>query len=340
MTATTDATASRIRRVAPSFRSAAILIVGTVLAIVVGPSLGAYQQDLLTSLLLYAAGATAWNLVGGMGGQFSLAHSIFIGAGSYTAVLVLRDFDVPPLAAIMAAALGGGAIALVVSVILFRLRGAYFTIGSMGLALGVLAWMTIWEFTGATRGVNAPISRVPLPEEIFVFAVIAAALAIGVSIAIFHSRFGLRVMAVRDDEEVADSLGVSPFGTKVTVMMISGLLTGLVGALLAYQRISVEPFSAFSLNWTVTFVVMSIIGGLGTVWGPSLGAVLIYYGLTVQLQSVPVVSTIVSGLLLIVLIRFLPDGLLGGARTVQMAWKSRARTNAHSHRTTHKEETP
>ena len=302
------------QRLSPALRSTTILALVGAAALLFSPSMGAYQQDLLTTLLLYIAGASAWNLVGGMGGQFSLAHSIFIGAGSYIAIIVLRDLRVAPLAAIGVAVIGSALIALVVSAVLFRLRGAYFTIGSMGLALGVLAWMTIWEFTGATRGVNAPISLVPRPQDILIWAVLAAVMAVGVSIAVYHSSFGLRLRAVRDDEEVADSLGVSPFVSKTIIMVVSGALTGLVGALFAYQRISVEPFSAFSLNWTISFVVMAIIGGLGSVWGPALGAVLIYYGITVQLQAFPTLSAIVAGALMIVLIKFLPDGLLGGLR--------------------------
>ena len=320
---TASASPRRLRWPGPALRSSLLLALGAVLVFFAAPSLGGYQQDLLTTLLLYVAGATAWNLIGGMGGQFSLVHSVFIGAGSYIAVMVLRDIAVPPEIALAIATLGSAVIALIISVILFRLRGAYFTVGSLGLGLGVLAWMTIWEFTGATRGVNAPISLVPLPQTILVYAIFAAAAALAASIALYHSRFGLRLRAVRDDEDVADSLGVSPFLTKTVVMVISGGLTGLAGALFAYQRISVEPFSAFSLDWTISFIVMSIIGGLGTVWGPAVGAVLIYYGLTVQLQAFPTASTIVSGVLMILLIKFLPFGLLGGIGALTARWRPR-----------------
>lgn len=102
--------------------------------------------------------------------------------------------------------------------------------------------------------------------------------------------------------------------------MVSGALTSVVGAVLALQRISVEPFSAFSIDWTLTFVLMAIIGGLGTVWGPVVGAVLVYYGLTVQLQAYPTASMLVSGALLILFIRFLPGGLLGGLRGLSDRW--------------------
>ena len=311
-------------RLPDSTPSWGVLVLLGLALVLIQPYVGRYNQDLLTSLLLYVAGASAWNIVGGMAGQFSLAHSVFIGAGSYTAVMVLRDQAVAPLLAVAAAAVTGAAIAALISGALLRLRGAYFTVGSMAVALAALAWMTTWDFTGATTGISAPIMSVPTPEMLYIYALVAAIMAVGVSIAVYHSPFGLRLMAVRDDEDVADSLGISPFRSKLTALVLSGAITAVVGAILAYQRISVEPFSAFSLNWTMTFVVMSIIGGLGTVWGPAIGATIIYYGLTVQLESLPTLSTIISGSLMIVLIKFLPGGILSGISRLRMRLSDRS----------------
>jgi branched-chain amino acid transport system permease protein len=324
---TTSRAGTRMSSILRSSRSRSwiALLAIALVATTISPVLGRYDRDLLTTLLLYIGGAVAWNLVGGIAGQFSLAHSAFIGTGSYAAVMLLRDLRVPVWTALAAAAVGGAILAVGISAILFRLRGAYFTVGSLAVALGALAWMTTWEFTGATTGVNAPISLVPSPEDLYFLAVIVAVLAIASAITVFHSGYGLRLMAVRDDEDVADSLGVSPFATKLIAMVVSGALTGLAGAVLGLQRISVEPFSAFSINWTMTFVVMSIIGGLGTVWGPVIGACLIYYGLTVQLQAFPTLSAIISGLLMIVLIKFLPGGVLGGLTAIRSSFLARLR---------------
>jgi branched-chain amino acid transport system permease protein len=298
-------------------RSWAVLAVVACLGLLLSAIAGRYQLDVLTTLVLYIAAASAWNLVGGIAGQFSLAHSVFIGAGSYAAVMAMRDLGVSAMSAVGLAVAISAVIALFTGLVLFRLRDAYFTVGSMAFTLAVLTWMTIWEFTGASRGISAPIDAVPRREELYLYALAIAVAAIAVSIVIFSSAYGLRVMAVRDDEEVADSLGVSPFWSKLGIMVVSGALTGSVGAVLALQRITVEPFSAFSVDWTMTFVVMSVIGGIGTIWGPVIGAVLVYYGLTVQLQSLPTVSTLVSGALLILVIRFAPNGLLGLYRTLR-----------------------
>lgn len=303
-------------RLTPATRSWAGLGVLLVAGFALHPLLGRSDQDTLTTLFLYIVGAAAWNLVGGVAGQFSLAQSAFVGAGAYATVMMMLKLGWSGTTALLAAAVAGILLALVMGVVLFRLRGAYFTIGSLAFALAALSWMTIWSFTGATQGLSAPLALAPAPDELFVIALVLAGLAIAVSIAVFHSAYGLRLMAVRDDEEVADSLGVAPFRSKLGVLVASGALTALAGGTLALQTISIEPFSAFSVNWTISFIVMAIVGGLGTIWGPVLGAVLIYYGLTVQLQGLPTVGSVVSGLLIVLLITFLPTGLLGGARGV------------------------
>lgn len=312
--------AATVVRHRPRFPAPARSWTGLALLLVAGvavhPLIGRSDQDTLTTLFLYIVGASAWNLVGGIAGQFSLAQSAFVGAGAYATVMVMLKLGWSGTTALVAAGAAGVLLALVMGVVLFRLRGVYFTIGSLAFALAAVSWMTIWSFTGATEGLSAPLALAPAPDTLFTLGLGLAVVAIAISIAVFHSGYGLRLMAVRDDEEVADSLGVAPFLSKLGVLVLSGALTALAGGALALQTISIEPFSAFSVTWTISFIVMAIVGGLGTVWGPVLGAAVIYYGLTVQLQELPTLGSVVSGLLIVVLIKFLPTGLLGGARAV------------------------
>ncbi|MDQ6740735.1 MAG: branched-chain amino acid ABC transporter permease, partial [Actinomycetota bacterium] len=290
-----------------------------------GPSLGRYQVTLVTTLLLYIAATTGWNLIGGVAGQFSLATSAFIGAGSYTTIMLLRGTGWPLWLTLAAAGALGGLFAALTGLVLFRLRGFYFTIGTLAVALAALTWMTTFAFTGATTGISAPLSLIPDTRTLYLIAVVLAGIAIAVSIAMIHSPLGLRLMAVRDDEEVAASLGVSPFRSKMSTMTVSGVIIGIVGGVLAIQKASIEPFSAFSLDWSITIVVMAIVGGIGTLWGPTIGAVLIYYGITVQLQAYPALSSILSGLLLVTVIMFLPSGIVGGTRKLIRRLATRAR---------------
>ena len=197
-------------------------------------------------------------------------------------------------------------------------------------ALAAMTWMTTWQLTGGTSGVSAPLALIPDSRTLYLWAVAAAAITIATAILVIDSGLGLRLKAVRDGEDIADGLGISPFRTKMVAMLLSGALTGLGGGLFALQKASVEPFSAFGLDWSITIIVMAIVGGLGTVWGPVLGAVVIYYGVTVQLQSLPAVSALLSGVILVAVIRFLPDGLLGSA-TRLVRWRA-TRRSAESRR--------
>ncbi|WP_172582521.1 branched-chain amino acid ABC transporter permease [Subtercola boreus] len=278
-----------------------------------GPAIGRYQMSLVTTLLAYVAAATAWNIIGGIGGQFSLASSAFIGVGSYVTIMMLRGTGLPLWSCLATAAVGGALFAALTGVVLFRLRGFYFTIGTLAVALAALTWMTTFAFTGATTGISAPLALIPSGAALYQMALVVAGVATAVGIVVFYSPFGLRLMAVRDDEDVADSLGISPFRSKMVAMTLSGAFIGLAGGVFALQKASIEPFSAFSLDWSITIVVMVVVGGIGTVWGPTIGAIVIYYGITVQLQSVPAVSSVISGILMILVIKFLPHGIVGGA---------------------------
>lgn len=294
-------------------RSLAGVAIGIIALLAVQGLLGRYQVSVLTTLLLYVCLVSAWNLLGGVAGQFSLAPSAFVGVGAYTTVMLLRGIQAPVWLALALAVVAGALFAAIVGLILFRLRGFYFTIGTLAVALAAMTWMTTWEFTGGTRGISAPLALVPDSGTLYVWAVAAAGIALVVSVLVIHSALGLRLRSVRDGEDIADSLGISPMSMKMVAMLLSGALTALGGGLFALQKASIEPFSAFSLDWSITIIVMAIIGGLGTVWGPVIGVVVIYYGITIQLQSLPAVSALLSGLILVLVIRFLPDGILGTA---------------------------
>jgi branched-chain amino acid transport system permease protein len=161
----------------------------------------------------------------------------------------------------------------------------YFAVGSLAVAVAVQIWMTNWNYTGATRGIGVPLAALPTPDGLYHDAVALAALVLAAAAIVKHSRFGLGLMSVRDDEDAAAGMGINGTATKLAAFTLSAFLTGLVGAVIALQQISIEPFSAFGLNWTISMVVMRTVGGLGTITGPVIGAVVIYYGLQVQLQN-------------------------------------------------------
>ena len=118
-------------------------------------------------------------------------------------------------------------------------------------------------------------------------------------------------MAVRDNEDAAGTLGVDAFRIKLVAFVLTSALTGLAGALLALRQVSIEPGAAFGLGWTINAIVMAVVGGVATLFGPLVGVLVVYYGIQTQLESYPELSSILTGVLLVVIVRFAPEGLWG-----------------------------
>jgi branched-chain amino acid transport system permease protein len=254
--------------------------------------------------------AQSWNLIGGLGGQFSVANHAFVGVGAYTVAMLLLKTGTPVGVAILASGALSVVVAAIASVPLFRLRGVYFSVGSLAVALAIQAWMIDWSYTGASTGLNLPIAQIPNSNALYR---IATVLAVGATLCVYlmlRSQFGLRLMAVRDNEDAATGLGVHGFTIKAAAFMFSAFIVGVAGALIALDQISIEPTTMFGISFTVNMIVMAIIGGLGTTLGPVIGVLVVYVGIQQQLQSSPSLSGILTGALLIVVIRFAPGGLL------------------------------
>ena len=286
-------------------------------------------QEILLNLLLWIGLAQAWNLIGGIGGQLSLGHSVFVGAGGYTlAMLVIKAGTPWPVALLLGGALSG-VLAWLLSFPLLRLSGVYFTIGSAAVALIALAWMVTWSWTGESRGVTIPLAAVPDRQVAFQVVAVLAVLTCVVAAVLLRSTVGLRLMAVRDDEAAASALGVSTRGVKRYALVLSAVLTGLLGGAIALNQVSIQPNSMFALQWVVTALVMVVVGGMGTVSGPIIGAFVIYYLVDRALEGQPVLQALLSGVLVIAVIELAPDGIVGllrtGASAVAGRWAARRR---------------
>lgn len=295
--------------VLPFRYAASLLVVVTALVLAAAGGIGPYQRDILITLLLYVALAQSWNILAGFGGQVSLGVSGFVGTGAYASGLVLLHTGVGYLTAVLASALIGAALAAVLAAPLLRLRGDYFAIGSLAAALALQAVALNWSFAGGSTGLTLPIAATPTPEVLLVLAIVMAALAVLAALVVQRSSFGLRLMAVRDNESAAVGLGVSSFGHKATALVLSGALSGVAGSLVALQQAAFEPGGAFSISWTLNALLMTVVGGIATVLGPVVGAVIIYYGVTKQLAGYQTTGLVIEGLLLIAVVRLAPQGL-------------------------------
>jgi branched-chain amino acid transport system permease protein len=270
---------------------------------------------LAITLFNLMAMAQAWNLIGGYGGQFSLGHGLFVAVGGYTTVLVLVHTGLPLALTVVIAGVLTAGIGALAAMPLLRLRGVYFSVGTLGVMIAAQNWVINWKWAGQTRGVYLP-DRGILGFNTQYY--MAAALLVGttaiVALAV-RSRWGLRLMAVRDDESAAQELGVNGFRVKLVALATSAFLVGLCGALNAFQQLTLEPYSAFNIVWAINMILACVIGGLATIAGPLIGAALIFE-LQQQLQGYQNLTSLIEGAVLLAVIRFAPGGIWGLLRGV------------------------
>ncbi len=273
-------------------------------------------------LLLNIALAQSWNLVGGYSGLVSLGHAAFFGIGAYSAAVAVNDLGLPIHVSFVMGGIVAAAAAVAVSFLTFRFLGIYFAIGTLVLAEALRLWMINWEFLGGAQGMQFPVSA---SLDVSTFYYLMLALAAGATVAlmlIVPSKLGFGLRAMRDNEESAQNLGVNLFRTKLSAFVISAAIAGLVGAVHANRLGAIEPYSIFNAAWTIGVVNIVIIGGIGTITGPIVGALFVAF-MSEALADYSNLHLIVEGVLLILVIRFMPNGLWGFVQTFGR-WLGRA----------------
>ena len=276
-----------------------------------------YSQHVLILILLYVVLGSAWNILGGFAGQLSLGHAAFFGIGAYTTAVIASKTSLSPWWGIIAGPIFVLPIAMVVGWICFRLRGPYFTLATIAVGevvrLVVLNWS---DLTGGAVGVVirpsilSGTSKVPYYYIVLIVAVVTVVLCQAIS----RRKLGYYLLAIREDEETAESIGVDTTGYKLIALAISASLTAVAGAFYANYFLFVDPTIVLPLDLSVEIVLMAIIGGLGTVAGPVLGAVLLKLSSEIFRNEFAQANLLIYGALLVAVILFMPDGLMGGFR--------------------------
>ena len=292
-----------------SYGAAGAVVAAAVALAAAAGSFSAYNLDLGVTLLVYLAIAQAWNVLGGYGGQVFLGSSAFVGTGGYAAGLLLLHSGAPWELSVAFAAAAGAAVATVLSVPLLRLRGDYFAIGSLAGALALLALVQNWTWAGGASGLTMPIDRLPTGTTLFRAAVLIAGLATLATVFAARSSFGLRLTAIRDNEPAAAGLGVSVYRHRLAALVLASALIAAAGALAAFQTIAVSPDGAFTFGWSLDALLMTVIGGAGTILGPFVGVAVVYWGLTKELANAQTLALFLEGALLVVVVRFAPRGI-------------------------------
>jgi ABC-type branched-subunit amino acid transport system ATPase component/ABC-type branched-subunit amino acid transport system permease subunit len=260
-------------------------------------------------VLQLAALAQAWNLLAGYAGLVSLASAAFVGLGEYATAWITIHTGIPLLPAMLISGAVGAAFAALVSLPIFRFRGLYFAIGTLVLGEALLQFMINFNGLGGNAGLNLT-NNAPSDGQLYQLALLLAVISTVAVVVVRRLRLGAALLAIRDNEDVAREVGVPTFRAKLWAFLLSGALMGIVGGLQADKLGHVDPSGAYALQWTIDIVNAAIIGGLGTVLGPIVGALFIVeFG--IQLSSYPELHVALTGVLLIAVIRFAPLGLWG-----------------------------
>jgi branched-chain amino acid transport system permease protein len=283
----------------------------------------AFATDIFIRILLFAFIGVAWNLMGGYAKQLSLGHAAFFGLGAYTSTILLIRYGISPWIGMLA----GGVVAMLASLpigaLCFRLRGPYFAIATIATAqVLMLLFLKFRNFAWGAEGTTMPnLGDAPLMMQFdgkapyYYIALALLAIGLVITYCIERSWMGYYLVAVGEDEDAAEAIGVDAPRIKRNVYLISAFLTALAGTFYVQYIYFIDPNTAFSFNVSVEAALVSIVGGIGTLWGPVVGTALLE-STSALLQSWlggghGGVQLTVYGLLLIAVILIRPSGLIG-----------------------------
>jgi branched-chain amino acid transport system permease protein len=279
-----------------------------------------YYRHIFILTFIWVIIGSAWNLLSGYAGQVSFGHAIFFGTGAYTAGLCVTKFHISAWWGM----LFGGPVTMIVGFIIgwicFRLRGPYFALATIAFGEIFLQVAKVWkDLTGGMLGILTIQSfRSKLPY--YYIGLALALLCIFVLYKVVHSKWGYYFVAIREDQDAAEAIGVSSFRYKTIALLISSFFTGLAGAFYMNYMAFIDPQVVFSLHHiSIMAILVSIIGGVGTIWGPPLGAfIMVWLQETFRSSLFGLAPRWISeahllafGILVILVIRYLPNGIMG-----------------------------
>ncbi|HKF19382.1 MAG TPA: branched-chain amino acid ABC transporter permease [Candidatus Dormibacteraeota bacterium] len=269
-----------------------------------------YWFRVTTLIAMFVIIAGAWNIIGGLTGYPAFGNVVFFGIGAYTAGTLITRASLPYATAVVGAVVVCAAVACVIGLPLLRLRGHYFAVASLGVAVATGEVINNVQFFGGASGIFMPIIRSDL---LFYYLMLGGAvLTVGTTWLVLHSRFGFGLIAIREDEVAAGVIGVNTTRYKVAAYMLSAALTGLAGAIYAQWNVFIDQSTAFNLDVSIDSILMVLIGGIGTIFGPVIGAAALEFLIQTFAGSgeLAVWTQIGLGVLLTAAVIFLPRGIV------------------------------
>lgn len=302
--------------------SKAALLIGCLLVLVLASVpywAGRGDMRLLSEIFLYLTLASLWNLLAGYAGLVSVGQQAFVGLGGYCLFALAIFGGIHPLAALPLLAFIGALLALPVALLIFRLHGAYFAIGTWVIAEVFRLSFAQISALGGGSGTSLPIaivksiasSRAMRDSVSYWAALFVCVLVLAIIYLWLRSRNGISLTAIRDNELAASSLGIDIWWTKLKVYIVTAAMTSVVGGLIFLQKLRISPDAAFSVNdWTAYVIFMVVIGGIGTIEGPIIGT-LLYFILRGFFADLGTIYLMILGLFAIVIILKSPRGIWG-----------------------------
>ena len=284
---------------------------------------GTFSHHLMIMVFLHALMAQSWNVVAGMSGQISLGHAVFFGLGAYASAVLYIKWGITPWIGLIVGMAVSALVAAAIGIPTLRLRGHYFAIATLLIGISVQIIFQRWDWVGAASGIFMPIVREnpwyvlqfhgsKLPYYYLSFGLCIAAFA--VVWLLQRQRLGMRLLAVRDEPEAAASLGIDVAWHKVIAFMISGAMMSTAGTFFAQYVLVVDPDRVFNFEISVLALLMVVLGGIGTLWGPALGAAILVplseFSRTWFGGTGGTVDLIIYGVLILLICIYQPRGLL------------------------------
>jgi branched-chain amino acid transport system permease protein len=310
----------QIERTTKTSRIGAAYLAVVIAALLAMPLWGtSAQMRLVVEISYYLALAQAWNLLAGYAGLVSVGQQAYVGLGGYSFFALTVLLHLPPLVALPLAGIAAVAVALPTAFVVFRLRGAYFAIGTWVVAEVFRLLLALVTPLGGGTGMSLPVSVVrgladgKAARDLALYY-LGLTIGIGAVLLAFlwlRSRQGLALTAIRDSEAAAASVGVDNRRTKLAVYLIAALVAGLVGALVFVQKLRISPDAAFSVaDWTVDVIFITVIGGIGSIEGPIIGT-FVFFALRALLADYGAWYLIMLGATAVIVMLMAPRGIWG-----------------------------
>jgi branched-chain amino acid transport system permease protein len=293
--------------------------------------LGEYTHDVVGLTFMFMAAALAWNWLGGYVGQISFGHSAMFGVGGFVAARLMLALGLPFWVTWLVGGLVAGCYALLWGHPTLRLRGPYFSIATIGVGEATRLVATYWsDFTGGSSGLSLPLAEGPTKYQLYWYGLYLLAAAVVVSYWLRMSRIGLALFAIKEDVEAAADVGVNATRYQDLVLFLSGTMVGVCGGFYASYQAFIDPQDMFSFDRSILLILMGVVGGIGTILGPTAGAVVFVIIQEFLLANYSQLYLGLYGTLLILIILFEPLGLAGLLIRVRRLFGYRPRADVAS----------